>query len=92
MITVTLGNIFQGTKILMSLTDSELTAKAGYKLNKIIDACLAELPKVEKGHNELVIKYANGTEQVTDENKDLFIQELNEFLNTETELNGKKLL
>src|ERR1035437_1603203 len=91
MIQVKLGDIFNGNKILMSLTDKEMTVKTGYKLNKIIDECLAEMPKIEKGHSDLVIKYSDGTDTVLPENKEMFIDELNDLLQSEVGIACEKM-
>ena len=91
MIKLKLGDIFQGTKILISLTDKELAIKAGYKLNKIVESCLIELPKIEKCHTDLVLKYSGGTDKVLPENTEVFLTELNDFLQSEVEIMGEKL-
>lgn len=93
---VTLKQIWGSVQAIGKLKQTNGTsAKANYWIGKLTTKIFKEAQEIENNRNEIIKKYGAEKEdkswQVKPENNELFIKELNEFLDTEVELNVNKI-
>jgi hypothetical protein len=86
---VSLFEIYSSVGVLNKLVDLPLPAKSSYKFVKIMRKFNDELKIMEEERQKMINKYGkekDGTVTVEDENKDSFLKEFGELLETQIEV------
>ena len=91
---VSLFEIYSSVGVLNKLVDLALPAKSSYKFVKIMRKFNEELKMLEEERQKLINKYGkekDGTVTVSDENKDTFLREFSDLMETQIDVDWEPI-
>jgi len=89
---VKLGDVYVSITVLNKILDTELPVTVSYKMMKLVNKLNEELKTIEDQRIKLVQKYSTEEQgNVSENNKDKFLQEFSSLLETEIDLEWEKI-
>jgi lipoate-protein ligase A len=87
---VKLVDIYNSVPVMNKILETPLPASVSFQLSKLLKTLNDEMKSIEEQRIKLVEKYGNKSETqetvVSEENKEKFLQEFSDLLNTEVEV------
>lgn len=95
MVKMKLGEVNLCVRILEKFIENDLPIKTAWRLNKIFKVLIDEFNEIENFREKLIRQYGDEMQmedgsialKVKEENAEVYMEKLNEFLNEEVELN-----
>ena len=95
MMKVSLGEVYMSTAVMNKLIEAPLSAKLSFRLARVMREMNDALKTLEEERTKLIKKFGkdngDGSIAVTEENKNLFLEEFNTLLDEEIETSWDKI-